>query len=500
MNQSIHYRSIVLIALVTLVVSGSALGWGGPTHSALASREYSDSGVSALVNQYLTSSQKSTITAFTGEPPETYHHPAPYGSWPGLFQGRHYLSDPLWLNLDEATRLKYLTHMSNDTGVPVGHAPANMVYTDFWTELFMEARVSLWESYPNVSGSSYSGTYLEVCNAHQVAVVANATAYKAGADENDVVWAATAHSQKFSRAFLADYFLAKKATIANANGSYAVNPGGSAAFSSAGSQDPDSITWNSNATYYNNGGGMTISWDLNNDGTYETAGASPSLTYAELLSLVGPTEGKTINLRVADTDPGVSNSISYDIATVAVYADPIASSANYSIVPGENLMLNGVGSDPDGGSIVSWAWDLDGDGEYDDLLTEDGSLSYLDLYNMGLDWLSIHTIGLKVIDNEGAEAFTTALLSMGTPVTADFNLDGIVNGGDFLIWNGGYGTPMADWIDGDANGDGIVNGQDFLIWNANYGDTSSAPRSTPEPASLVLLALGGMAILRRRRK
>ena len=48
---------------------------------------------------------------------------------------------------------------------------------------------------------------------------------------------------------------------------------------------------------------------------------------------------------------------------------------------------------------------------------------------------------------------------------ADANLDGIVDGADFLVWNAHKFTSRSYWSHGDFNADGAVDGQDFLIWN-----------------------------------
>jgi hypothetical protein len=50
------------------------------------------------------------------------------------------------------------------------------------------------------------------------------------------------------------------------------------------------------------------------------------------------------------------------------------------------------------------------------------------------------------------------------------------------------------WQQGDFNGDGKVSFADYLILEANFGKT------IPEPASLTLLVLGGVGLLRRSRK
>ena len=54
-------------------------------------------------------------------------------------------------------------------------------------------------------------------------------------------------------------------------------------------------------------------------------------------------------------------------------------------------------------------------------------------------------------------------------------------------------------LDGDADGDSDVDGVDFGLWQANYVAPSPAVYHTPEPATLGLLIVGGLLMLRRRR-
>lgn len=49
----------------------------------------------------------------------------------------------------------------------------------------------------------------------------------------------------------------------------------------------------------------------------------------------------------------------------------------------------------------------------------------------------------------------------------DANLDSLVDGSDFGIWNANKFTPAAAWSRGDLNADGFVDGSDFGIWNSN---------------------------------
>ena len=83
----------------------------------------------------------------------------------------------------------------------------------------------------------------------------------------------------------------------------------------------------------------------------------------------------------------------------------------------------------------------------------------------------------------------------------DPNFDGIVNNQDL-------GLIASHWmetgnIQGDTNGDHIVNAQDIAIVASNWFQTSGGGAGSgaalPEPSTLILAALGGLALLARRR-
>ena len=78
----------------------------------------------------------------------------------------------------------------------------------------------------------------------------------------------------------------------------------------------------------------------------------------------------------------------------------------------------------------------------------------------------------------------------------DANLDGVVDGQDFIIWNSHKFTLMPAWSRGDFNADGVVDGADFIAWNA-YQFTSSdllsqVKRLTSELASARSSISGGL--------
>ena len=102
----------------------------------------------------------------------------------------------------------------------------------------------------------------------------------------------------------------------------------------------------------------------------------------------------------------------------------------------------------------------------------------------------------------------------------DANLDGAVNGTDFAIlasnFNKADAAGHSGWDEGDFNYDGSVNGSDFadLASNFNKGASQAADLTAldsfaasnglsadvPEPATLGLLSLGAIGLLRRRRR
>ncbi len=111
------------------------------------------------------------------------------------------------------------------------------------------------------------------------------------------------------------------------------------------------------------------------------------------------------------------------------------------------------------GYVEDWTpgdYDLDGQMNATDLDLFCQGLSSQDrIYDLNFD---------DVLDVADVEVMVTDLL--GT-VMGDANLDGTVDGMDFLAWNASKFQASNNWSDGDFNCDGIVNGADFLIWNAN---------------------------------
>jgi len=109
-------------------------------------------------------------------------------------------------------------------------------------------------------------------------------------------------------------------------------------------------------------------------------------------------------------------------------------------------------------------------------------------------------------------AFTTAVsgsnlkLVWTTVLHGDTNGDNVVDAADYIAIKTNFGLTGEDAtlakgnVTGAVGVDGTVDWDDLQVLMANFGTRSvgGAP-ATPEPATLGLLAIGALALLRRRR-
>jgi len=96
---------------------------------------------------------------------------------------------------------------------------------------------------------------------------------------------------------------------------------------------------------------------------------------------------------------------------------------------------------------------------------------------------------------------TASLSVLISPMSADFDEDGDIDGADFLAWQEGLGiTSGAALADGDANGDGAVDADDLDVWEAQFGTSPlAAVSNVPEPSGCGLALLAGLFFSLRRR-
>jgi hypothetical protein len=91
---------------------------------------------------------------------------------------------------------------------------------------------------------------------------------------------------------------------------------------------------------------------------------------------------------------------------------------------------------------------------------------------------------------------------IGTPagVPGDYNGDGIVNAADYTVWRDHLGQTFS-LPNRDGTNSGAINAADYTFWVNHFGQHSGAGAgafagtATPEPSSLLMGAIGGLAVL-----
>ncbi len=143
--------------------------------------------------------------------------------------------------------------------------------------------------------------------------------------------------------------------------------------------------------------------------------------------------------------------------------------------PFEALYLNGLGGDPG-------------------LVIHTGSMLVLNDVNVyaWLDGEMRHLNALFDSDVNDSDLmaipFGAGFLALEAPQAGDFDFDGDVDGGDFLVWQRNHGS--TNNLAPDANRDGLVDAADLAIWQDAWGRVANAAsRAVPEPGSLINLML-----------
>ena len=214
------------------------------------------------------------------------------------------------------------------------------------------------------------------------------------------------------------------APTADAGGPYTVDQGHTITLDAFGSTDPGNDI-------------VLYEWDLDNDGLYDDAtGSTASFSNATCGTY-------PIGLKVTDEDGATSTDSTFTTVNNAI---PTANAGGpYTIAEGETVTLDASGSTDLSQEIVSYEWDLDGDGQYDDasgITTE-----------YGQNVSGNYTVSVKVIASDGDWDIASATVVV-TPVVPEVLLDvnPVVAGSDVtfsVTYSDNFAISTATIGDGD---------------------------------------------------
>jgi hypothetical protein len=109
--------------------------------------------------------------------------------------------------------------------------------------------------------------------------------------------------------------------------------------------------------------------------------------------------------------------------------------------------------------------------------------------------------GLRTFVNVPRDDGITRIADVLVTSVADYNRDGIVNTADYTVWRDSLDSTTN--LAADGNGDGTIDAGDYNVWQAKFGESALsgaagantlAKAAAPEPPTLLLMAVGVLAV------
>jgi len=266
---------------------------------------------------------------------------------------------------------------------------------------------------------------------------------------------------------------------ADAGGPYAIAEGESVALCGVGSTDPSAS--DAASLYYE--------WDLDGDRAFDDAvGPSPSISWAVLNSTSLNDDGDyadAFSLRVTD-DEGASSVANANLHVSN--APPNAETGTYTIFEGDEIYLDATASsDPSASDVLSFVWDLNGDGVYGEATGETATVAWSCLEGLGIADNGTYPIGLRITDDDGGQGDGFAqLIVHNAPPLADA-------GGPYIIDEG-----LDVQLDASSSSDPSSIDATALTYawdidgDGNYGETGEP---TARDATISWTTLGSLDVL-----
>lgn len=180
-------------------------------------------------------------------------------------------------------------------------------------------------------------------------------------------------------------------------------------FSPTNPEPDETVTLNASTSHDPDGEIETYRWDFDGDGEIDAEGGP-------IQRIVFPSAGTyEVSLTVVDND-GATNTTAREVVVVGDEPPVVNLEASPSEVsPGETVTLDPTdSSDPDG-QIVTWEFDTDGDGTFDESYDSPTTL------RIGFEEPGTYEITLRVTDNDGlsATANVTVVVESTSPTPGD---------------------------------------------------------------------------------
>jgi hypothetical protein len=107
--------------------------------------------------------------------------------------------------------------------------------------------------------------------------------------------------------------------------------------------------------------------------------------------------------------------------------------------------------------------------------------------------------GLRIVGSSGWQYPVTVI----PKIPGDYNRDGIVDAADYVVWRKNIGADFL--MNRDPNATDSVGQDDYTFWRSHFGNTAgtgsgaNANATVPEPTSALLVLVGMLVLISRRR-